>query len=172
MRSVSLSAADTVLVAGAAGGVGVFAVQLAALTGATVIGLASESKHLWLRSQGAVPVLYGDGVAERITAAAPDGVDAVLDLVGGGYVELGLALGVAPDRIDTIADFAAVAEHGVKAEGNAAGASAEVLAELAAMVAGGELEVPIAAVYPLAQVSDAYAELERGHTFGKIVLVP
>ena len=121
VRAVSLSDGDTVVVAGAAGGVGVFAVQLAALTGATVIGLAGESKHGWLRSHDVVPVLYGDGVEDRIRAAAPDGVDAFLDLVGGGYVELALALGVAPDRIDTIADFEAVSKHGVKGEGSAAG---------------------------------------------------
>ena len=172
VRAVSLSDDDTVVVAGAAGGVGVFAVQLAGLTGATVIGLAGESKHGWLRSHDVVPVLYGDGVEDRIRAAAPDGVDAFLDLVGGGYVELALALGVAPDRIDTIADFEAVSKHGVKGDGSAAGTGASTLAELAADVANGSLEVPIAATYPLEQVRDAYAELAEGHTLGKIVLLP
>jgi NADPH:quinone reductase-like Zn-dependent oxidoreductase len=172
VRAVSLSDGDTVVVAGAAGGVGVFAVQLAAVAGATVIGLAGESKHGWLRSHDVVPVLYGDGVEDRIRAAAPDGVDAFLDLVGGGYVELALALGVAPDRIDTIADFEAITKHGVKGDGNAAGSSASTLAELAADVANGSLEVPIAATYPLERVRDAYAELEQGHTLGKIVLLP
>jgi NADPH:quinone reductase-like Zn-dependent oxidoreductase len=171
VRAVSLTDGDTVVVAGAAGGVGVFAVQLAALTGATVIGLAGESKHGWLRSHDVVPVLYGEGVEDRIRAAAPDGVDAFLDLVGGGYVELALALGVAPDRIDTIADFRAVSKHGVKGDGSAAGTGASTLAELAADVANGSLEVPIAATYPLEQVRDAYAELEQGHTLGKIVLL-
>ena len=172
VRAVSLSDDDTVVVAGAAGGVGVFAVQLAGLTGATVIGLAGESKHGWLRSHDVVPVLYGDGVEDRIRAAAPDGVDAFLDLVGGGYVELALALGVAPDRIDTIADFEAVSKHGVKGDGSAAGTGASTLAELAADVANGSLEVPIAATYPLEQVRDAYGELAQGHTLGKIVLLP
>jgi NADPH:quinone reductase-like Zn-dependent oxidoreductase len=172
VRAVSLSDDDTVVVAGAAGGVGVFAVQLAGLTGATVIGLAGESKHGWLRSHDVVPVLYGDGVEDRIRAAAPDGVDAFLDLVGGGYVELALTLGVAPDRIDTIADFEAVSKHGVKGDGSAVGAGASTLAELAADVANGSLEVPIAATYPLEQVRDAYAELAQGHTLGKIVLLP
>ncbi len=172
VRAVATSGSDTVVIAGAAGGVGVFAVQLAAATGATVIGIAGESKHAWLREHGVVPVTYGDGVQERIQEAAPDGVDALIDLVGGGYVDLALALGVATDRIDTIADFDAVAEHGVKAEGNAAGASAATLAELAGHVADGSLQVPIAATYPLDEVSDAYAELERNHTLGKIVLVP
>jgi NADPH:quinone reductase-like Zn-dependent oxidoreductase len=137
-----------------------------------VIGLASEHNHDWLRGHGVVPVTYGEGVADRVRAAAPDGVDALIDTVGGGYVELGLELGVAPDRIDTIADFAAPAKYGVKAEGNAAGASAETLSQLAALIDEGALEMPIAATYPLDQVREAYAELERNHTRGKIVLVP
>jgi NADPH:quinone reductase-like Zn-dependent oxidoreductase len=172
IRAVSLAAGDTVVVSGAAGGVGVIAVQLAKRAGATVIGLASERHHEWLRAHGVVPVVYGDGVADRIREAAPDGVDAFLDMVGGGYVELALELGVAPERINTIADFAAVEEHGVKSEGNAVGASAEVLAELAALIDAGELEVPIAATYPLDQVRDAYRELAENHTRGKIVLQP
>jgi NADPH:quinone reductase-like Zn-dependent oxidoreductase len=172
VRSVALSPSDTVLVAGAAGGVGTIAVQLAVRTGATVLGLAGEHNHDWLRRHGVVPVAYGAGVRERLEAAAPDGIDAVLDFVGDGYVELALALGVAPERIDTIVEFSAVEQHGVKSEGNAAGASAAVLAELAGLVAAGELEVPIAATYPLDRVRDAFRELERGHTRGKIVLIP
>jgi NADPH:quinone reductase-like Zn-dependent oxidoreductase len=172
IRAVALSSGDTVVVAGAAGGVGVIAVQLARRVGATVIGLASERHHEWLRDHGVVPVTYGDGVADRIRAAAPDGVDAFLDLVGGGYVELALALGVAPQRINTIADFTAIEKHGVKSEGNAVGASASTLAELAALIDAGELDVPIAATYPLDQVRDAYRELAGNHTRGKIVLQP
>jgi NADPH:quinone reductase-like Zn-dependent oxidoreductase len=172
VRAVSLSDGDTVVVSGAAGGVGSLAVQLARRAGATVIGLASEHNHEWLRGHGVVPVTYGDGVAQRVRAAAPDGVDAFIDLIGGGYVELALELGVAPDRIDTIADFSAPAKYGVKADGNAAGASAETLARLAALIEQGALEMPIAATYPLDQVRDAYTELERNHTRGKIVLVP
>jgi NADPH:quinone reductase-like Zn-dependent oxidoreductase len=172
VRAVDLSDSDTVVVSGAAGGVGSLAVQLARRTGATVIGLASEPNHEWLRSHGVIPLTYGDGVADRIREAAPDGVDALLDLVGGGYVDLALELGVAPDRIDTIADFEAISKHGVKGEGNAAGASAETMAELAALIDEGALELPIAASYPLDQVREAYTELERNHTRGKIVLVP
>jgi NADPH:quinone reductase-like Zn-dependent oxidoreductase len=172
VRAVDLSDGDTVVVSGAAGGVGSLAVQLARRAGATVIGLASEPNHEWLRSHGVVPVPYGDGAAERIREAAPNGVDAFLDLIGGGYVELALELGVAPERIDTIADFAAPAKYGVKAEGNAAGASPEILAQLAGLIDEGALEIPIAATYPLDEVRDAYAELERNHTRGKIVLVP
>jgi NADPH:quinone reductase-like Zn-dependent oxidoreductase len=171
VRSVSLAPGDRVVVAGAAGGVGSLTVQLARLAGAEVIGLAGETHHDWLRSKGVVPVAYGDGATDRIRAATAR-TDAFIDTVGGGYVRLALDLGVSPDRIDTIADFAAVQEYGVKAEGNAAGASADVLAELAGLIAAGRLEVPIAATFPLDQVRDAYRLLDEGHTGGKIVLVP
>jgi NADPH:quinone reductase-like Zn-dependent oxidoreductase len=174
VRAVELHPGDTVAVSGAAGGVGSIAVQLAKNAGATVIGLASEANHKWLESHGIVPVTYGEGAAGRIRAAAGSGatVDAFLDTQGGGYVELALELGVAPERIDTIADFSAPAKYGVKDDGNAAGSSAAVLAELAGLIESGKLEVPIAAVYPLASVQDAYRELEKGHTRGKIVLKP
>ena len=173
VRSVRLQPGEVVVVSGAAGGVGSLAVQLARRTGATVIGLAGVGNHKWLESHGVIPIAYGDGVTDRIRAAAPGGVDAFIDTYGDGYVELALGLGVAAERIDTIADFAAAAEHGVKTDGGtAAGPGAEVLAELAALVADGQLEVPIAKVYPLAQVREAYTELERRHTHGKIVLKP
>ena len=171
VRAVSLTEGDTVVVAGAAGGVGVLAVQLARRAGATVIGLASETHHSWLAGHGVIPVTYGDGVAGRIRQAAGQ-VDAFIDTFGAGYVELALELGVEPSRVDTIANFEAVAKFGVKAEGNAAGASASVLAELAGLIAAGQLEVPIAAAFPLERVQDAYGELASGHTLGKIVLLP
>jgi NADPH:quinone reductase-like Zn-dependent oxidoreductase len=172
VRAVAPSASDVVVVAGAAGGVGTIAVQLARLAGATVIGLASEPHHDWLRAHGVLPVSYGEGVEGRILDAADGKVDAFIDTVGAGYVELALKLGVAAGRIDTIADYAAVAKYGVKADGNAAGASAEVLAELAGLAASGELDIPIARVYPLDQVREAYRQVEEGHTLGKVVLHP
>jgi NADPH:quinone reductase-like Zn-dependent oxidoreductase len=173
VHAVQPKEGETVVISGAAGGVGSLAVQLARGTGATVIGLASESNHAWLKSHGVIPVAYGDGAADRIRAAAPGGVDAFIDTHGGGYVELALLLGVAAERIDTIADFAAAAKYGVKTDGGAeAGPGAQVLAGLAGLIAGGQLEVPIANVYPLAKVREAYTELERRHTRGKIVLRP
>jgi NADPH:quinone reductase-like Zn-dependent oxidoreductase len=173
VHAVQPKEGETVVISGAAGGVGSLAAQLARRTGATVIGLASESNHKWLKSHGVIPVAYGDGVADRIRAAAPSGVDAFIDTHGDGYVELALALGVAAERIDTIVDFAAAQKHGVKTDGGtAAGPGAKVLAELADLIADGHLEVPIANVYPLAQVREAYTELERRHTRGKIVLRP
>jgi NADPH:quinone reductase-like Zn-dependent oxidoreductase len=172
-RAVDLAQGDTVVVSAAAGGVGSLAVQLARLAGANVIGLAGERNHEWLREHGVVPVSYGDGVAERIREVCAGTVDAFIDAFGDGYVELALSLGVSPERIDTIADFQAAREHaGVKTDGSAAAANAQVLAELVRLIEQGALEVPIAHVYPLEQVQDAYRELEHRHTRGKIVLVP
>src|SRR5690349_1805205 len=102
VRAVSASSGDTVVVAGAAGGVGSITVQLARLAGASVIGLAGEHNHAWLRDLGAVPVAYGDGVGQRIREAAGGEVDAFIDLVGGDYVQQALDLGVKPERIDTV----------------------------------------------------------------------
>jgi len=172
VRAVALSEGDTVVISGAAGGVGSIAVQLARATGARVLGLAGSANHKWLTDHGIIPVTYGDGAEDRIRAASGGKVDAFIDTFGGGYVELAIKLGVAPNRIDTIIDFAAAAKYGVKTDGNQAGASAEVLAQLAGMVAAGRLEIPIAKVYPLADVRDAYRELEQRHTQGKIVLEP
>lgn len=172
VRAVSISPGDVVVVSGAAGGVGSIAVQLARLAGARVIGLASEPHHEWLRGHGVTPVTYGDGVADRIREAANGRIDAFIDTFGSGYVDLAITLGVGPERIDTIVDWEAAARHGVLTDGNIVGARGEVLAELAQRIADRELEVPIARVYPLEQVRDAYRELEQRHTLGKIVLRP
>jgi len=173
VRAVGASSGDTVVVSGAAGGVGSLAVQLAVLTGAAVIGLAGESNHQWLLEHGAIPVAYGDGVADRIREVSDGHVDALIDTFGSGYVALAVdELGVAPNRVDTIIDWEAVQKYGVKMEGTAAAASVDVVAELAQLIDEGRLEMPIAKVYPLENVRDAFWELEQRHTRGKIVLRP
>ena len=172
IRAVSLKRGDTLAVSGAAGGVGSIVVQLAVQEGAKVIGLASPTHHQWLSDHHVIPVAYGEGVEERLRAASDNHLDAFIDTFGADYVELALKLGVQPERIDTIINFEAVTKYGVKAEGNAQGASAEVLAYLARLIDQGELEIPIARTYPLAEVQEAYRELEQRHTQGKIVLIP
>jgi NADPH:quinone reductase-like Zn-dependent oxidoreductase len=172
VRAVSLVPGDTVVVSGAAGGVGSIAVQLATAAGARVIGLASPANHGWLADHGVIPVVYGDGVADRIREASGGRVDAFIDTFGGGYVDLAVDLGIRPDRIDTVIDPVAAEKYGARTDGSMAAATAEVIAELAALVDKGALEVPIAKTYPLAEVRDAYRELAHRHTRGKIVLIP
>ncbi len=174
VRAVNLTDGDVVAVAGAAGGVGSIAVQLAVTAGATVLGIASRSNDDWQRAHGVIPVNYGDGLAERLRAAAPEGrIDAFLDFFGGGYVQLAVnELGVATDRVDTIIDFAAAEQFRVRTAGNADAADAGVLAELAGLIADGRLEVPVAEVFALDDVRDAFRALEERHTRGKLVLRP
>src|SRR6266568_2515719 len=168
IRAVSLKRGDTVAVSGAAGGVGSIVVQLAVRAGAKVIGLASPAHHQWLSDHGVIPISYGEDVEEHIRAAASDHLDAWIDTFGADYVELALKLGVRPQRIDTISNFEAASKYGVKFEGNAQAASAAVLADLAQFIERRELEIPIARIYPLADVREAYRELELRHTLGKI----
>jgi len=163
---------EVLVVSGAAGGVGSVAVQLAVRAGATVIGLASEGNHAWLRDHGVIAVSYGDGQAERILEASGGHIDAFIDTFGGGYVDLAVSLGVPVERINTIADFEAIGRLGVHGEGTHAVGTSELLAQLAALAADGSLEIPIARTFPLVQVRDAFVELALRKTHGKIVLIP
>jgi NADPH:quinone reductase-like Zn-dependent oxidoreductase len=161
---------ETILLSGAAGGVGSLAAQLALRNGATVVGIAGKSHHDWLQSIGVTPVDYETDLKQSPDRVAPGGFDTAIDTVGHGYVDLAINLGIAPDRIDTIIDFAAAAQHKVHTDGSSAAASGAVLAEVAGLVANGELQVPVAAVYDLKDVKQAYTKLAEGHTGGKIVL--
>ena len=173
VRAVDVSPGDTVAVSAAAGGVGTVVVQLLRTKGATVLGIASEPNHEWLVAHGVIPVAYGEGLADRLKAAAPNGrIDAFIDLFGPDYVQLAVDLGIAKDRIETIISFERAYELGTKAQGSADGSTTEVLSAMAELVASGDIEIPIAATYPLEKVREAYAELEKRHTRGKIVLVP
>jgi NADPH2:quinone reductase len=171
-RAVEAGPGDTVAVSAAAGGVGSVVVQLLKVRGADVVGIASERNHEWLRAKGVIPVAYGDGLGDRVRAAAPKGVDAFIDLFGPDYVQLAVDLGVAPERINTIIAYEKAGEMGAKAEGSGTATTTEVLAEMAALVAAGRIEIPIAATYPLDEVRAAYEQLEKRQTHGKIVLIP
>ena len=170
--AVAPQSGEVVAVSAAAGGVGSIAVQLAARSGATVIGLASERNHPWLRGHGVVPVAYGEGQAERIRAAAGGRLDAFIDTFGSGYVDLAIELGVPVERINTIIDYAAVERLGVHGEGTHSIATSELLGEVVGLVADGSLEVPIARTFALSDVREAYRELAQRTTHGKIVLLP
>jgi NADPH:quinone reductase-like Zn-dependent oxidoreductase len=167
VRAVDLHAGDTVAVSAAAGGVGSIAIQLATLAGATVLGIAGEDRAQWLRSMGVEPVRYGDGLAERLRALKPN---AFVDCFGGGYVDLAVELGIAPERIDTIIDYEAAQRTGAKTEASSTASTTEALGYLAGLVASGDLVVPVAGTFPIEDVRQAYTQLADRHTLGKIVL--
>lgn len=172
IHAVRLKAGETLVVSAAAGGVGSVVVQLARNLGASVVGLAGPESHDWLKKHGVIPVDYhGDRLEERIREAAGGKVHAFIDTHGDGYVALAIRLDIPASRIDTIIDFEAAKQYGVQTKGNGDAAKASVLTELAVMIEAGRLEIPIAGVYPLEKVRDAYTDLERRHTHGKVVLV-
>jgi enoyl reductase len=169
LASQNVTAADTVLVSAAAGGVGTIVSQLALRTGATVIGTASEENHEYLRARGIIPVSYGDGLADRVRVAAPSAVTVVFDHHGSETILAALELGVSPERINTIAMDPE--QHGVRRVGRGP-INTDTLAALADLVVTGELDVEIAATYPLDEIVEAYERLEHGHVRGKIVVLP
>ena len=169
VRAVAVKPGDVVAVSGAAGGVGSLAIQLAKRAGARVIGIASAESAPFLGSVGVEAAVYGDGLAERVRALAPNGIDAFIDLFGGSYIELAVSLGVAHERINSL-DFVNAKKYGVKNDGMAATATRETLASVADLIAWGEIILPLTAIYPLALVRDAYTELARRKAHGKIVL--
>jgi NADPH:quinone reductase len=163
---------DVVAVSAAAGGVGSLVVQLLRLRGATVLAIASKANHAWLAGRGAIPVAYGSDLRRDLEAAAPGGIDAFIDLFGPEYVQLAIDLGVAPERIESIASFEKAGEVGAKTQGSMAGTSTEVLAHMAELIASGQVEFPIAASFSLDEVQKAFELVERRHTHGKVVLIP
>ena len=172
VTAVAPTAGETVVVSAAAGGVGSMVVQYLRWLGVEVIGIASTANRQWLSEQGAAAIPYGPGLADRIRAAAPDGVDAFIDLFGPEYLDLAIELGVERGRIETIISFERAQELGVKAQGSESSSNVEVLKMMADLVAEGVIEVPLANRYPLEQVQAAFRQLEDRHTHGKIVLLP
>lgn len=168
LRELKVAPGETLLVHAAAGGVGTVAVQLARRLGARVVGTASERNHDYLRSLGAEPVVYGAGLVERVRALAPEGVDVVLDAVGGEAVDASLELVADRTRIGTIVDQKAADEHGIIRLRGAR--STEILAELAGLADGGDLVLPVASAHPLTAAAEAHREVETGHVRGKVVL--
>jgi len=171
LNTVAVAKGDTVLVGAAAGSVGFVYAQLAVQAGACVIGTASIANHERLRAIGVDPVEYGPGLAQRVRAIAPQGVDAAQDNVGRETIDAALALGVEPERINTIVDHAAVEEYGVRSPGRYE-RSTEVLADLAASVAADELALPIQQEFTLDEVVAAFTLLEGRHLSGKVVVTP
>ncbi|WP_062212734.1 NADP-dependent oxidoreductase [Demequina oxidasica] len=170
VRRAGVASGQTVLVHGAAGGVGSFAVQLALHAGATVVGTASATNHDYLRDLGVTPIEYGDGLVERALAQSPAGYDIILDYAGGASLDHTSELLTKGGVVASVADPRAATEFGghyvwVRPDSTD-------LEELAELIDDGALKVEVANTFALADTADAYAELEGGHVRGKIVVVP
>ncbi len=178
LAATGVSAGDTVLINGGAGGVGLMATQLAAGRGATVIATASPGRHELLRELGARPVAYGPGLAERARAAGPDGITAALDLIGTDEaVDVSLELVADRARIATIAAFGRAGQAGIKALGGGPGADpgteirTAARPELARLAGEGRLRVIVTATFPLTDAAAAHRAIMTGHSTGKITLI-
>lgn len=173
VKSVGPQPGEIVVVSGASGGVGLVSAQLARRAEATVIGLAGLNNAEWLQAHGIIPVAYGDGQENRIRAAAGgQQVNAFIDAVGSGSIDLALALGVSRERINTVVDFQVAKAKNIKTLGTREAGGLPALQELADLAASGELDIPIAATYPLERVQEAYRHLAERYGRGKIVLYP
>jgi NADPH:quinone reductase-like Zn-dependent oxidoreductase len=172
LKQLSVQTGETLLIHAAAGGVGTFAVQLAVARDVRVIGTASKRNHEYLRSIGAVPVSYGDGLLERVRSLAPQGVDAVLDASGRGEIPLSIELTGDPARVLTLVAVDA-ADTGIQVHIGGAGSDlGDGLRELVRLFEQGRLTVPIWHAYPLAEIATALKESSAGHVTGKIVVLP
>lgn len=172
LDAVGVGADSTVLINGAAGAVGSAAAQIAHARGARVIGTASENNHDYLRSLGAEPTTYGDGLVARVRALAPDGVDAALDAAGGGALPALVELAGGPERVITIADYAGAQSTGVPFSGGmGTGRAVHALREIGDLIASGQFTLPVAQTFPLDQIAEAHRLSETRHVRGKLVLL-
>jgi NADPH:quinone reductase-like Zn-dependent oxidoreductase len=156
---------------GAGGGIGSAAVQLALARGARVIGAVSAANHDYLRLLGAEPVTYGEGMAERVRALAPGGVDAALDVAGSGVLPALIDLAGGAQNVVTLADFDGAKQHAVRFSNGFQGHAFHALAEIGALIAAGRFWLPVERTYPLDQISEAHRASERGGVRGRLALV-
>ncbi len=172
LNLLGVGAGNTVVINGAAGGVGSAAVQIARDRGARVIGTASETNHDYLRSLGAEPTTYGDGLADRVRALAPDGVDAALDAAGSGALPDLVTLTGDPSRVLTISDYQGAQTTGVQLSGGAGARRAlGALTEIAEPIEAGRFTLPVTGTFPLPQIAEAHRVSEAGHVRGKLVVL-
>ena len=171
LDQLGVGSGSTLLINGASGSVGSAAVQLAVARGARVIGTASPANHDYLRSLGAEPVAYGDGLAGRVRALAPDGVDVALDVAGSGVLPELIELAGGPGHVVTIADFAGAHEHGVRFSRGDDGRALHALAEIGELIESGRFSLPVGQAFPLAEIAEAHRVSEDGHVRGKLVLL-
>jgi NADPH:quinone reductase-like Zn-dependent oxidoreductase len=171
LDQLGVGAGSSLLINGASGSVGSAAVQLAVARGARVIGTASPANHDYLRSLGAEPVAYGDGLTGRVRALAPDGVDLALDVAGSGVLPELIELAGGREHVITVADFAGAREHGVRFSSGDAGRAVHVLGEIGELIESGRFSLPVVQTFPLVDVAQAHRVSEDGHVRGKLVLL-
>ena len=171
LDALGVGAESMLLVNGASGGVGSAAVQLAAARGARVIGTASSANHDYLRSLGAEPVAYGEGLVDRVRALAPDGVDVALDVAGNGVLPELIELAGGPEHVVTVTDFGGAREHGVRFSSGDAGRAVHSIAEIGGLIEDGRFSPPVTRTFPLAEIAQAHRLSEEGHVRGKLVLL-
>jgi NADPH:quinone reductase-like Zn-dependent oxidoreductase len=169
LDEVGVLSGETLLVSGAAGGIGTAVVQLARLRGITVIGTASPPKQDYLRNLGAIPTTYGPGLNDRVKALAPDGVDAALDIAGSGVIPELIDIVGDPRRVLSVADFSAE-QHGAKFSHGPPKDPAWVLAVAAELCAEGLFRLAVDRTFPLDRVAEAQAVSAGGHVTGKLVI--
>ncbi len=171
LDALGVGGETTLVVNGAAGGIGSAAVQLAGARGARVIGIDVPGRLDYLRSLGAEPVACGENLVERVRALVPEGVDVALDVAGNGVLPELIELAGDSDRVVTVADFAGAQEHGVKFSRGEDGRAIHALAEIGALLEAGRFSLPVAQSFPLAEIAEAHRVSERGHAPGKLVLL-
>jgi NADPH:quinone reductase-like Zn-dependent oxidoreductase len=172
LDAVGAGADTTLLVNGAAGAVGSAGVQIARARGARVIGTASEPNHDYLRSLGAEPTAYGDGLVQRVRAILPAGVDAAVDAAGGGALPALVQLAGGPERVVTIADYAGAQATGVQFSGGmGTGRAVHALREIGELIDSGRFSLPVAQTFALDQIGEAHRLSETGHVRGKLILL-
>jgi NADPH:quinone reductase-like Zn-dependent oxidoreductase len=171
LDQLGVRSGSTLLINGASGSVGSAAVQLATARGARVIGTASPANHDYLRSLGAEPVAYGDGLPGRVRALAPGGVDRALDVAGNGILPELIDLAGGPGHVVTIADFAGAQKYGVKFSRGDDGRALHALAEIGPLIESGRFSLPVAQTFPLADIAEAHRAGEAGHARGKLILL-
>ena len=169
---LGVGSGSAVVINGAAGAVGSSAVQIAVARGARVIGTASPGNHDYLRSLGAEPTTYGDGLADRLRELAPDGVDAALDAAGGGALPALVELAGSPERVVTVADYAGAEATGVRFSGGMGTARAvDALKDIGELIESGRFTLTVAQMFPLDEIAEAHRLSETGHVRGKLVLL-
>jgi NADPH:quinone reductase-like Zn-dependent oxidoreductase len=171
LDQLGVASGSMLLINGASGSIGSAAVQLAVARGARVIGTASPANHEYLRSLGAEPLAYGEGLVWRVRALVPDGVDLALDVAGSGVLPELIELAGGPGHVVTIADFEGAQKHGVRFSRGDAGRAIHALSEIGELIESGRFSIPVAQTFPLAEVAEAHRVSEDGHVRGKLVLL-